>query len=80
VCEMTFTSRPGMCPRFESIVDERENALRRFVRDLAMLKSMPCPRCHDARWVCEDHMHRPWGIPRGCACGGAGAPCPVQSE
>jgi hypothetical protein len=42
-----------------------------------MVKSMACPRCHDARWVCEAHMDRPWGIAGGCACGQPGAPCPV---
>jgi hypothetical protein len=36
---------------------------------------MNCPVCHGARWVCEDHPDRPWSD--GCACGGAGAPCPA---
>ena len=49
-------------------------------RALAGIKSpviqMPCRTCLGARWVCEDHPDRPWDIPGGCVCGGAGAPCP----
>lgn len=39
-----------------------------------------CPICKDARWVCEDHLDKPWSgasdAPEACHCGGAGAPCP----
>jgi hypothetical protein len=34
-----------------------------------------CPVCLDARWVCEAHPDRPWGIPEGCSCGAPGMPC-----
>jgi len=40
--------------------------------------AMKCPRCDDARWVCEAHEDRPWegaDSPRACKCGGAGMPC-----
>jgi hypothetical protein len=36
-----------------------------------------CLRCRNARWVCEAHPDRPWGIKGGCPCGGPGDPCPV---
>jgi hypothetical protein len=39
------------------------------------MPDVDCSICHDARWVCEDHPDRPWGITSGCNCGGAGTPC-----
>jgi hypothetical protein len=36
-----------------------------------------CLRCHGARWICEAHPDRPWGIEGGCRCGAPGEPCPV---
>src|SRR4051794_8126954 len=40
-----------------------------------------CKTCGGARWVCEDHLERPWGGASdrsdACHCGGAGAPCPA---
>ena len=36
---------------------------------------MTCQRCDGCRWVCENHLDRPWQGP--CDCGGAGAPCPL---
>jgi hypothetical protein len=38
---------------------------------------MTCQRCDGCRWVCENHLDRPWQGPRACDCGGAGAPCPI---
>ena len=35
-----------------------------------------CPRCDNTRWVCENHLDRPFLGERACGCGGAGAPCP----
>jgi hypothetical protein len=32
----------------------------------------PCPVCLGARWVCEDHLDKPWEHD---GCGGAGAAC-----
>lgn len=37
---------------------------------------MTCGRCDGTRWVCENHLDRPWDGPHACGCGGAGAPCP----
>jgi hypothetical protein len=34
-----------------------------------------CPICKGARWVCEAHHDRPWGISEGCKCGAPGMPC-----
>jgi hypothetical protein len=34
-----------------------------------------CAMCKNARWVCEAHPDRPWGVEGGCRCGGAGMPC-----
>jgi hypothetical protein len=36
-----------------------------------------CARCHNGRWVCEDHPSMPWLGEYACGCGGAGEPCPV---
>jgi len=40
-----------------------------------------CTVCHGARWVCEDHIDKPWDGASddagACHCGGAGAPCPA---
>jgi hypothetical protein len=36
-----------------------------------------CVRCENCRWVCENHLDRPWEGLHACACGGAGAPCPI---
>jgi hypothetical protein len=33
-----------------------------------------CPICKGARWVCETHPDRPWGIVGGCNCATA-TPC-----
>jgi len=33
-----------------------------------------CPRCDDARWVCEAYEDRA-DSPRACKCEGAGMPC-----
>ena len=41
------------------------------------MKVQACSRCHDCRWVCENHPDRPWLGARACGCGGAGAPCPI---
>lgn len=38
---------------------------------------MPCARCDDVGWVCENHSDRPWLGERACNCGGAGMPCPT---
>jgi len=37
----------------------------------------PCPFCRDAKWVCEAHPDRPWGIDGGCECGAPGMPCKI---
>ena len=34
-----------------------------------------CPICKGARWVCEAHPDRPWGIQGECDCGEPGMPC-----
>jgi hypothetical protein len=34
-----------------------------------------CRICKSARWVCERHSDRPWGVPGGCDCGAPGMPC-----
>jgi hypothetical protein len=39
------------------------------------LKNSECPICRGARWVCEVHTNRPWGIEGGCDCPGPGMPC-----
>lgn len=44
------------------------------------LRFMPCPKCHDMFWVCEEHPGRPYGGMAGCKCGGAGMPCPACNE
>jgi hypothetical protein len=38
---------------------------------------MPGSRCicNGARWVCEAHPDRPWGITGECGCGEPGMPC-----
>lgn len=36
---------------------------------------VPCPFCKDARWVCEAHPNKPWGIEGECGCGEPGMPC-----
>ena len=38
---------------------------------------MPCPRCADVGWVCDNHPDKPWDktAPNGCECG-VGSPCP----
>jgi len=41
---------------------------------------MTCSVCYGCRWVCENHLDKPWGdlgenLPNECACG-AGSPCP----
>jgi len=41
----------------------------------AKLVDEPCPICHGARWVCEEHPDRPWGVKGECECGGPGMPC-----
>lgn len=45
-----------------------------------MSKLSDCPFCKDARWVCEEHPNRAWGIEGGCGhgienCAGPGMPC-----
>ena len=39
-----------------------------------------CPRCNNTRWVCENHLDRPFLGERACGCGGAGAPCPACNK
>src|SRR6185503_2144772 len=55
-----------------------------FKRAKAVLPPTACPKCLDARWVCESHPDRPWGemsgSPSACSCGGAGMPCPACNE
>ena len=34
-----------------------------------------CPLCDGARWVCEAHPDRPWGVEGECGCGEPGMPC-----
>ena len=34
-----------------------------------------CRFCQGARWVCERHNGRPWGVQGGCDCGARGMPC-----
>ena len=45
---------------------------------------MTCEICGDARWVCEDHVDKPWGGASeredACHCGGAGMPCPACNQ
>jgi hypothetical protein len=36
---------------------------------------MTCHKCLDTGWVCENHLHIPWGDGYGCGCGGAGTNC-----
>jgi hypothetical protein len=49
-----------------------------------MMARYHCLNCCDLRWVCEDHMNKPWpgagklaaeDHGRKCSCGGAGLPC-----
>jgi hypothetical protein len=37
---------------------------------------MKCALCEDCRWVCEQHLDRPWEGEHACGCDAAGAPCP----
>ena len=39
-----------------------------------------CPRCQNARWVCENHPDKPWTPEHEAVCGGAGMPCPDCNE
>jgi hypothetical protein len=41
------------------------------------MRVQACSRCDDCRWVCENHMDRPWLGERACGCGSAAAPCPI---
>ena len=41
------------------------------------MKVQSCARCDNCRWVCENHVDRPWLGERACGCEGAGAPCPI---
>ena len=36
-----------------------------------------CARCDNKRWVCENHLDRPFLGQKVCGCGGAGARCPA---
>ena len=53
--------------------------------DLALTREngvkMACRVCDDGRWVCEDHVDKPWGGASdgkdACHRGSAGMPCPI---
>lgn len=35
-----------------------------------------CPRCDNTRWICENHLGKPFAGEWACNCGAAGMPCP----
>ena len=45
------------------------------------METLECEVCGGARWVCEDHPHKPWdgasGRDDACHCGGPEMPCAV---
>ena len=53
--------------RFCSMVNSMSNSPKR--------KRPDCPICRGARWICEVHKSRSWGILGGMRVRGAGQPC-----
>lgn len=69
----------GVKPEDELLEDQaREAEMRKQLKQgQRHRRETACQTCLDERWVCENHLGRPWNEKKanGCECG-AGAPCP----
>ena len=70
----------GKSTRWIGVQNGRKHAGGVIRRDNGLMDA-ECAICKGARWVCEDHIDKPWSgasdAPDACHCGGAGAPCPA---